>query len=294
MARGGPMAVARGFDGLRVLTFESRRAPELGLLIVNYGGLPMAAPALREIPLESNPAALAFADALVAGGFDLVVLLTGVGTRALVEAVARAGNRDAFVEALGRTKIVARGPKPVAALRELQIKPWLIAPEPNTWPDVILALDDRVGRDGLRGWRAAVQEYGVPNPGLVAALEARGATVTRVPVYRWALPEDLGPLETAIDSIAAGRVDVVMFTTQIQVVHLLEVAERRGRASAVRAGLARTVVASVGPTTSEALRQAGIAPDVEPVHPKMGFLVREAAAQAETVLRAKRGSEAAR
>jgi uroporphyrinogen-III synthase len=292
MAQGEPMTVAKGFDGLRVLTFESRRAPELGLLIVNYGGLPVAAPALREIPLESNPAALAVAEARVAGGCGLVVLLTGVGTRALVEAVAGARDRDAFVAALGRTKIVARGPKPVAALRELGLKPWLTAPEPNTWPDVVLALDDKVGRDGLRGWRVAVQEYGVPNPGLIEAFETRGTTVTRVPVYRWALPEDVGPLESAIEGITAGRFDVAMFTTQIQVAHLLQVAEGRGQAAAVRTGLGRMVVASVGPTTSEALRQAGIAPDVEPVHPKMGFLVREAAMQADDVLRTKRGGEA--
>jgi uroporphyrinogen-III synthase len=83
-----------------------------------------------------------------------------------------------------------------------------------------------------------------------------------------------------------------MFTTQIQVAHLLQVAEGRGQAAAVRTGLGRMVVASVGPTTSEALRQAGIAPDVEPVHPKMGFLVREAAMQADDVLRTKRGGEA--
>jgi uroporphyrinogen-III synthase len=283
------MPVAKGFDGLRVLTLESRRASELGQLIATYGGEPVAAPALREVPLESNPAALAFADTLMAGGFDLVVLLTGVGTRALVEAVAGARDRDAVVAALGRTKIAVRGPKPVAALREIGLKPWLTAPEPNTWPDVVLALDDKVGRDGLRGWRVAVQEYGVPAPGLGAALETRGAVVTRVPVYRWALPDDLAPLEAAIDGIAANRYDVVMFTTQIQVAHLLEVAERRQRGRAVRAGLARTVVASVGPTTSEALRQAGVPPDIEPVHPKMGFLVREAAERAAGVLAAKRG-----
>ena len=282
------------FQGVRVLTLESRRAPELGRLIENHGGVPVAVPALREIPLESNPDALAFAGALVRGEFDVVVLLTGVGTRALVSVVEQRGERDAFVEALSRTKVVARGPKPVAALRELKLKPWLTAPEPNTWHDLVLALDDRVGKDGLRGWRVAVQEYGVPNPGLVEALETRGAAVTRVPVYRWALPEDLGPLESAVDGIGEGTFDVVLFTTGVQVTHLLQIAADRGKVDAVRGGLERMVVASIGPTTTEAMRQYGLTPDVEPTHPKMGFLVKETAERCHAVLRAKRGTESLR
>jgi uroporphyrinogen-III synthase len=285
---------AESFQGLRVLTLESRRARELGSLIVSYGGVPVAAPALREITLESNPDALAFAGALVRDEFDLVVLLTGVGTRALVSVVERRGNRDAFLEALGRTRIAVRGPKPVAALRELELKPWLTAPEPNTWHDLVLALDERVGKDGLLDWRVAVQEYGVPNPGLVQALEARGATVTRVPVYRWALPEDLAPLEAAVDGIGAGAFDVVLFTTGVQVAHLLQVATSRGAEAVLRAGLRSMVIASIGPTTTEAMRQHDLSPDVEPKHPKMGFLVKETAALAQVLLAAKRDTNTRR
>jgi uroporphyrinogen-III synthase len=249
----------------------------------------VAAPALREVPLASNPEALAFADALEREGFDLVVLLTGVGTRALLDVVERHGDRDRFVAALGRVRIAARGPKPVAALREIGLRPWVTAPEPNTWHDLVRAIDDATGADGLRSRRVAVQEYGVPNTGLVAALESRGAAVTRVPVYRWALPEDLGPLEAAVDAIAGGALDVVLFTTGVQVAHLLQVAAERGREADVRAGLARMAVASIGPTTTEALRQHGLAPDIEPAHPKMGFLVQEAAARSHAVLQAKGG-----
>src|SRR5689334_14831956 len=210
---------------------------------------------MREIPLEANTEALAFADAVLRLEFDLIVLLTGVGTRALLELVDRVrGQRDGFIVALGRIPIAARGPKPTAVLREIGVTPWLQAPEPNTWRELIAALDERKEEMPLRARRVAVQEYGAPNPELLHALEARGALVTRVPIYQWALPEDLEPLRQACRSLADGGVDVVLLTTATQLAHLLEVAEQMGLASQVRAGLGRAVVASIGPTTSEALR----------------------------------------
>ena len=258
-------------------------------IISSYGGQPISAPSMREVPLDSNPDAIAFADALARDEFELVILLTGVGTRALVAVVEQArGSRDAFVSALGRTKVLARGPKPVAVLRELALTPWLTAPEPNTWREVLSALDDKQGEFTLSGTRVAVQEYGASNPDLLAGLEARGARVTRVPVYQWALPEDLAPLEAAVRAIAAGHIDVALFTTATQVVHLLKVADSMGMGDAVRRGLTTCVLASIGPTTSEEMREQGIAPDMEPTHPKMGFLVREAAEQAAQILHRKR------
>ena len=281
--------VQPSFNSRRVLILESRRARELALLVGTYGGEPIVAPAMREVPLESNTEAMAFADALDRGEFDMVVLLTGVGTRALVEVMERSrGGRDAFVAALGRTTIAARGPKPVAALRELGLTPWLTAPEPNTWKELLAALDSRAGEKPLRGLRLAVQEYGASNPDLLAGLEARGASVTRVPVYRWALPEDLEPLRAGIRRLVAGDVDVVFLTTATQVVHVLEVAGAMGLRESVLAAVQRTVVASIGPTTSEELRGHGIFVDIEPSRPKMGFLAREAAEQSEALLKAKR------
>jgi len=135
----------------------------------------------------------------------------------------------------------------------------------------------------------AVQEYGATNPELLQALEERGALLTRVPIYQWALPEDLEPLRQGCRALAAGQVDVVLLTTATQVTHLLQIANQLGLAGDVRAGLRRAMVASIGPTTSETLRQEGIAIDMEPSHPKMGYLVREAAEQAAQVLAAKRG-----
>jgi uroporphyrinogen-III synthase len=277
------------FDGLRVLVLESRRAREMATLVTTYGGEPISAPSMREVPLESNIEALAFADGLDGGAFDLVVLLTGVGTRALIAAVEKVrGSRDSLIAALQRTKIVARGPKPVAALREVQVPVWLIAPEPNTWREILSALDDRRDELPLKNLRVAVQEYGVSNPDLLAGLRDRGAIVTAVPVYQWALPEDLEPLRAACRIVASGNVDVALFTTATQVVHLLRVAETMGLRGPVSDGLRESVVASIGPTTSEELREQGVLPDIEASHPKMGFLVREAAERAGELLKSRR------
>ena len=279
------------FDHLRVLVLESRRSREMASLVTTFGGEPIVAPSMREVPLESNEEAIAFAEGLERGAFDLVVLLTGVGTRALLAVVEHVrGRRDPFVAALRATRVAARGPKPVAVLRDLGIVPWAVAKEPNTWRELLAALDEKGTELPLSGLRVAVQEYGASNPDLLAGLEARGAHVTPVPVYQWALPEDLEPLRSAVRAVAEGGVDVALFTTATQVVHLLKVAASMDLESAVRGGLERTVVASIGPTTSEELRQQGIPVDMEPSHPKMGFLVREAAEQAGRLLAAKRGA----
>jgi uroporphyrinogen-III synthase len=264
----------------------------MATLIANYGGQPISAPALREVPIESNSEAVAFADALARGEIDLVILLTGVGTRALIALVDKTRDRAAFVRALGRTRIAARGPKPVAALREIDLKPWVIAPEPNTWRELLAALDGKASEFRLQGARVAVQEYGASNPQLLDGLAERGAAVTRVPVYRYALPDDTLPLHHAARAVADGQIDVALFTTSMQVVHLLEIARQHGLDHAVRQGLRSMAVASIGPTTSEQLSEHGITIDIEASHPKMGFLVRDAAERAAAILRLKRGGAA--
>ena len=287
------MATSRAtpsFEGRRVLSLESRRATELAALITTFGGEPIAAPALREVPLESNPEALDFAAALMRGEFDIVIFLTGVGTRELLSVVERAYSRQAFTAALARTKVVARGPKPFAVLRELQVPVWIAAPEPNTWRELLAALDAAAEERSLGGMRIAVQEYGAPNTELLDELRARGAQVTRVPVYRWALPEDLAPLKKAVTAITRGDVDVVVFTTSAQVVHLWQIVEEMRLEADVRRALARAVIASIGPTTSEELRRHALAADLEASHPKIGILVREAAERAGDLLRAKRNT----
>jgi len=278
----------RGFGGRTVLTLESRRAPELALLVLNYGGMPVVAPSVREVPLESNEHVLTFADDVIARRFGMVILMTGVGVRMMLKSLPGAGRRDEFIAALARTRIVARGPKPVAALREIGLTPWATAPSPNTWRDLLTTLDLRRTDAPLAGLRVAVQEYGLPNAEFEQELLARGAEVTTVSIYRWSMPEDIVPLRRAVWAIVRGEIDVVILTASIQLVHLLRVAGDMGLEAAVRRGLDRTIVASIGPMTSEELRHHRLPIDLEPSRPKMGFLVKEVAERCEALLQAKR------
>jgi uroporphyrinogen-III synthase len=260
------------FGGLRVIAFESRRAVEMAELIRKQGGDPFVAPSMREVPLESDAATAQFAERLYAGAFDMMVLLTGVGTRQLHRLLG-----PPFVDALRGLTLAARGPKPVAALRELGLTAAVTAPEPNTWRELLAALEGRTER------RIAVQEYGRSNPELLDGLRARGAEVTAVQVYQWDLPVDTAPLREAARRLAAGAVDVVLFTTGIQVSHLARVAREEGIEDAVLETLRRRFVGSIGPTTTEALEEFAIRPAFEPSHPKMGVLVLEAAQRAGAV-----------
>jgi uroporphyrinogen-III synthase len=271
------------FDGLRVVSFESRRATEMGELIRRQGGDPFVAPSMREAPIENNPEAFEFAQRLFTGDFDLVIFLTGVGTRALDKVLASRYPAGKFAEALRKITVAARGPKPVAALREMQVPVTVTAPEPNTWRELLAALEGRTER------KIAVQEYGKSNGELLDGLRSRGAEVTAVRVYQWDLPEDVGPLREAVHRIAEGRADIAMFTTSIQIPHLFRIATEERVTEPMQQALRRMVIASIGPTTTETLEEFGLAADITPTHPKMGFLVKETAEQATAILRRKRG-----
>lgn len=273
------------FSGLRVISLESRRAEEMARLIRNQQGEPFVAPSMREAPPESNEEAFAFGERLFAGGFDLIIFLTGVGARALNKVLASRYPADAFADALRKIIVVVRGPKPAAALREMNVPIAVSVPEPNTWRELLQAIRGRTER------RIVVQEYGRSNVALLEALRARGAEVTPVRVYQWELPEDVGPLREAVGRIVSGGADVVMFTTAIQIPHLFRVAAESGiTEDGLRNALKRLVVASIGPTTSEMLQEFGLGVDVTPSHPKMGFLVRETAEVAAAMLHRKRAA----
>ncbi|MGH7878856.1 MAG: uroporphyrinogen decarboxylase family protein, partial [Candidatus Binataceae bacterium] len=280
---------AADFGGMLVVAFENRMAAETARLIERFGGRALIAPAMREAPLEENPAALDFAARLLAGEFDVVVFLTGVGVRELFRVMETRYPRSALVAALARALTVARGPKPVAAMRALGLEPGLAVAEPNTWREILDALDRNLA---LAGKRVAVQEYGVTNRDLMAGLEARNAEVTAVPVYRWTLPADRAPLREAIRTIAGGEAGAVLFTSSIQVTNVIRVAEAEALGGSLRRGLAATVVASIGPVCSEQLRAYSITIDVEPTHPKLGHLVKETAAASAGLLATKRGASA--
>ncbi|HEY2776216.1 MAG TPA: uroporphyrinogen decarboxylase [Candidatus Binatia bacterium] len=274
----------RGFGGLRVVTFESRMAAETARLVHNAGGVAISAPSMKEVPLAANDAALAFADSLLAAKIDIVVFLTGVGARALLDAWQARGDRDQVLAALARTTIVARGPKPVQALREVGLPVTITVAEPNTWREILATLDEAAESVDLAGARVAIQEYGIPSDELARGLEARGAVVTRVEVYRWALPDDLAPLQDAIRQVLARTADVLLFTSSTQVLHLFEVARRLGVEDGLRSAVAEVVIGSVGPVCSETLAEQGLSVDFEPSHPKLGTLIKEASALAPALI----------
>jgi len=279
----------RGDDalhGLRVLAFESRRATEIADLIRRFGGMPISAPSMREVPLETSPEALEFLRRLEAAAIDIVILLTGVGTRTLAAALADRCPRERLAELLRATTIVARGPKPVAALRELGLTPGILVPEPNTWRELLACLDAQAP---VGGRRVAVQEYGRSNAELLDGLRSRGAEVLRVPVYRWDYPLDQGPLRDGVTQLADSRVDIALFTSARQVDHVVETAARLGRLDDLLAAARRVVFASIGPVCSEALQAHGLPVDLEPEHPKMGHLVNAVAQRGPALSAAKRG-----
>jgi uroporphyrinogen-III synthase len=272
-------------EGLVVVSFEARRSAEMAALVRKRGGEPLSAPALREVPLSDQHEAFAFGEVLLGGACDVLVLLTGVGTRMLVDALATKHERGAVLEAMRRCTLVCRGPKPVAALREMGLGPQVTVPEPNTWRDLLAAVDGALALTGKRCW---VQEYGRRNAELLEGLRARGATVSAVPVYGYALPDDVKPLEHAIAALLEGRAQVATFTTAQHVENLFAIAERMGRATELREALAkRVVVASIGPVTGEALAERGLTADIVPEHPKMGQLIAAVAQRAKSALEEK-------
>jgi uroporphyrinogen-III synthase len=279
---------SEGFGNLRVLSLESRRSREMGLLIANNHGQATVVASTREVPSGPNGEESAFAQGLIKGEFQVVIFMTGVGTRALAQAIEPSCPRERLVAALTKLAVVARGPKPVAVLREFGVPITLTVPEPNTWREILHALDQNAKTIPLKGTRVAVQEHGVPSRELYAGLEQRGAQVFPVPVYKWAPPEDAEPLREAIRDLAVGKFDVVLFTSSVQVHHLFRFADEMVQHQEVASGLRRAVVASIGPVTSETLREYGITPDLEPTHPKMGFLVKETAERSAELLQHKK------
>ena len=172
------------FDGLRVLSLESRRAREVEKLIRTYNGEPLVVPAMRELPLESNTACLAFGEKLLADGYDLLIFLTGVGVAKMMDILGTGFDREAIVARLRFCEVVARGVKPSSVLRELRVPVAAITAEPSTWRELLTTLDATYG-DRLSTFRVAVQEYGATNPELIAELVDRCHSVTKVPVYQW-------------------------------------------------------------------------------------------------------------
>ncbi len=252
-----------------VAILETRAGAHLAELIVRRGGMPLLAPALEEVP-DIDPQAL---QSLLAQWrvqpFKICIFQTGVGTRALFAAADAADSSAELRERLAASTVVVRGPKPVGELSARGVRIDIRAAAPFTTEKVL----DALAQVPMSGAAVLVQRYGETNQALAAGLRSRGATVREIATYRWALPADTQPLLKLIDELARGRVDAVIFTSAVQIHHLYSMAEKTGSAADLAKNLQRSMVASIGPVCSRALRHYGVEPSLEASPPKLGALM---------------------
>ena len=253
--------------GKRVALLEARMSGELSSMVERLGGTPYSVPAVREMPLEQPEETSRFIDSLSVGRFDVVVFMTGVGATALLREADKLGRLEAVLAALRKAITVCRGPKPVAVLRRHDVQVNATAAEPHTTTELLQSLD----AIGMSGKSIALVHYGERNETAAGDLRQRGASLDEICLYEWRLPDDTAPLERLVNEIIDGSLDAVAVTSQIQIRHLFQIADRLGRADALTDALSRKiVVAAVGPVCASALRARGVVPHVQPSHPKMG------------------------
>ena len=252
--------------GRTVALAEGRQLEELAQMLAKEGAIALRYPmvSIRDAP---DPApVVAWLRDLAAGRFDMVILFTGEGLRRLLGFAEREGIRDAVVAALGRTRLVTRGPKPVQALREVNLTPSLTAQAPPT-EGVIATLR----AEPLQGKTVGVQLYNESNPPLTEFLASAGATVRTVLPYVYAPAADTERVAELIGRMAAGGLDVIVFTSSPQVDRLFEVAAERALEPMLEQGLQRVRVAAVGPVVADSLRQRGT---LVHVCPEQGFVMK--------------------
>lgn len=255
--------------GKRVGILESRLGPQMADLVARHGGEPLLAPALAEIPDMDRGFIAGLIAQLDTQPAQVAIFQTGVGTQALFKTTDDLRLTERFIAQLAKMTVVVRGPKPTGPLRARQVRLDRSAAEPFTTTEILAALQDVP----LRGARVLVQRYGVSNRELDEALRAAGAEIIEIPTYRWSVPEDTVPLVRLMDSLDGGKLHAVAFTNAAQAYNLFDLAERLGRAERLRAGLNGTLVASVGPVCSDALKKLGVAVALEADPPKLGPLI---------------------
>ncbi len=267
--------MAPSLQGKTIALTESRRAAELATLVTRLGGVPYAAPAIREVPCLDRGPALGAVEQICRGEVQVILFLTGVGTRAFLDLARETGARERLLAALAKLRVCARGPKPIAVLREAGVRIDLVPPEPTS-PALLAALS---ADHDLRGAVVAVQLYGEANPVLVDGLAALGAVVLEIPLYEWAPPEDAGVLERLVRDLIAGRIDVLALTSSPQVTNVFAAAERLGLGSRLSGVLStRVAVATIGPVCETALRERGVTPHIRADKGTMGALIHAIAA----------------
>ena len=253
----------------QVAILESRMGAQLAALVAGRGGVPFHAPALAELPDLDHPAIGALVQSLETRPAKLAIFQTGVGTKALFAATDALGLTEKFLVSLDKILVAARGPKPTGALRQRGVRIDYNAADPFTTHELL----DELGGLRLEGERVIVQRYGSANRELDAALAARGAEVIEIPTYRWSLPPDPAPLQELVARLERGEMHAVVFTNAEQARNLFLVSSQSGKSEALRAALNRTLVASIGPVASAALREAGVKVGLEASPPKLGALL---------------------
>jgi uroporphyrinogen-III synthase len=253
----------------RIAILESRLGEQLVSLVSQRGAVPVHAPALAELPDLDLRQIGALVRSLEARPAKLAIFQTGVGTRALFAALDGLGLTQSFLAMLQKWVVVARGPKPSGALRSRGVRIDRSAADPFTTREVLDCIQDLQ----LESARVVVQRYGTANVELDRALEARGAEVTEIPTYRWSLPADTKPLENLVDALERNELHAAVFTNAEQVRNLFVIAERLGKKPALTDALNRTLVASIGPVASAALRERDVRIGLESKPPKLGALL---------------------
>ena len=253
-------------QGKTVAILETRLGKQLSELVAKRGGKPVHAPALAEVPAIEPKAIAALVHGIESRPARLAVFQTGVGTTALFAATDSLGLTDKLLGLLANMTVAVRGPKPTGALRSRGVRIDVAAKEPFTTAELLVALETV----DVANQRAIVQRYGEANIDLEEALRAKGAEVIEITTYRWALPSDTKPLIRLMEALERGEIDAVAVTNAAQIYNLFALAERMGQTVALRAGLKRTVVASIGPVATEALRKYGVPITLEASPPKLG------------------------
>jgi uroporphyrinogen-III synthase len=251
--------MALPLSGRTIALAEGRQLEDLAKLLEKEGATILRCPMLSILDVTDAKPVNAWLRDLAAGKFDIVVLLTGEGLRRLIAFAERAGNKDAVIAALGKVTLVTRGPKPGQALKEISLKPSLVAAAPTT-DGVITTLK----RADLAGKTVGVQLYSESNPPLTDFLTAAGAKVKAVQPYVYAPAADADRVADLIRRAAGGAVDAIVFTSSPQVDRLFEVAADRQLDELWRRALDRVKVASVGPVVGATLKQKGTRVDIQP------------------------------
>jgi len=256
----------------RVALLESRKAEDLGRLVGRLGADVISVPAVVEVPRLSD--AVSVVQRLVDGGFDVLVALTGVACESLFAQAAQSRLLDAAIARLQTMTLACRGPKPLLALRKRGLVADVQTVKPHTTDDLLAALSTV----DLHERRVLLLQYGERNTAFADRLEARGAIVTELCLYEWALPQDVSGLAGLVEDTVAGKIDVMLFTSQIQLRHLMQVAASIGQQDAlVRALRDDVITGSVGPVCTAAMRAAGVVPDVMPASPNGASLIQAVA-----------------